>query len=88
MTLTPLSIVVDATTDQLPGLEGLKPDDARMHGRIIAIGGIPDGTSEGHAAVALVIAFPDGSTALAQTTLALLAGATNALTARYPDPRP
>jgi hypothetical protein len=83
---TGLRVILDATSDKLPGLPA--SSDPRAEGRVTAVGGIPDGTSGGRAAVALVITFPDGSTALAQTTLALLSGALSALTARYPDPRP
>lgn len=79
-----LSIVMDATEDPLPGL----PEREDGHGELTAIGGIPNGTGAGLAAVALVVTLPDGKTVVAQTTLALLHGATRALAARYPDPRP
>lgn len=80
-----LSIVMDATEDLLPGLPEREDD---RHGELTAIGGIPNGTGAGLAAVALVVTLPDGKTVVAQTTLALLHGATRALAARYPDPRP
>lgn len=83
---TPLTIILDATANELPGLN--KATSEGLEGVVTAVGGIPDGTDGGHAAVAVVTTLPDGSTVMGQTTLALLANATRALAARYPDTRP
>lgn len=83
---TPLKIIMDATADGLPGLEHATADT--LSGTVTAVGGIPDGTDGGRAAVAVVVTLPDGSTVVGQTTLALLHNATRALSARYPDTRP
>ena len=79
-----LRVVLDATRDDLPGMP--PPVNDRAGGTVTAVGGIPNGTMSGKPAVAVVVTLPDGSTVMGQTTLALLAGATKALTARYGEP--
>jgi hypothetical protein len=51
------------------------------------IAGIPDATVSGAPGVAFVFPLPDGHVAVAQTTLALLLTATDALRGRHGDPR-
>jgi hypothetical protein len=80
---TAMTVIMDATSEALPGAI-----ERSGQGKVTAIGGIPEGTTEGLAAVVVVITLDDGSTVVGQTTLALLASAARALAARYPDPRP
>lgn len=79
-----LRIVMDATESDI----GVRDSDVLELAELSAVGGIPNSTSSGHAAVALLLELPDGRQVLAQTTLALLGNAMRALQARYPDSRP
>lgn len=54
-------------------------------GVIERIGGIPNVTNKGHAAVAVLVRLPDGSTVVGSTTLRLLWNAARALYIRYEE---
>lgn len=53
----------------------------------ITLTGLDGGMSSGKPSVAVIIPLPDGRKVLAETSLALLLTAVDALRARYGDPR-
>ncbi len=57
------------------------------HATLAGVGGLPDGTTGGKPTVALRIDLPDGSSVVAETTLALFLSAADALRGRFGDPR-
>lgn len=53
-----------------------------IEGNLTGIARLPHGTVQGNTTVTIRVELPDGTTVLAQTTLALIRGAVNAFTAR------
>lgn len=84
-----LHLVMDAEADWFRGLEGTPADQIIHVGEeaYIEVGGLPGGMASGKPSVAFCIPLPDGRVVIAETSLALLLTAGDALKARYGDPR-
>lgn len=63
------------------------PARKMREGNFSAITGLPDGTESGKPTICIRVDMVDGTTVLAQTTLALFLTAADAFKARYGDPR-
>lgn len=74
---------------QEPAWPELQANDARVHHttRPIGVTGLSGGMASGKPSVALRIDLDDGSSVIAETSLALFLTAADALKARYGDPR-
>ena len=59
--------------------------DPPTMGRIVRVGCLPFGTSEGHPAFEMIVELPDGSRIAAETTWRLMRTAVKALEARWGD---
>lgn len=82
MTLLQIELEGNGVWSDLKGKE-----DKIVHVTTMRISSLPDGTVFGKPSVAFRIDFPDGHTVIAETTLAMLLTVTDALKAKYGDPR-
>lgn len=95
-----LHIVLDVEHDgfaamRQAGLHGRDGDQSVAEGKLIhlgndahiELGALPHGMASGAASVAFCFELPDGKIVIAETSLALLLTAADALKARFGDPR-
>jgi hypothetical protein len=83
--MTGLTILMDLTKEPLDEKYRGKINEGA---RIVTIGGMPAGTKDGKATVALIVELEDGGAVFAETTLALMITAVDALRIRYPESDP
>lgn len=87
-----LTIVLDVESDGFPAMRGLEgTDDPRLihlgENAQIAVGALAAGMASGAPSVAFCFSLPNGQVVIAETSMALLLTAADALKARYGDPR-